>query len=70
ITRKYSKNNVNLSSLSVTDGTFSPKFDPEIYAYSVKVPRNIEEVRIKFETQNEKSKVTINGVEYKSGQQS
>lgn len=69
ITRKYSKNNVNLSSLTVTNGTFSPKFDPEIYAYSVKVPRNIEEVRIKFEAQNEKAKIEVNGIEYKSGQQ-
>lgn len=69
ITRKYSKNNVNLSSLTVTNGTFSPKFDPEIYAYSVKVPRSIEEVRIKFEAQNEKAKIEVNGIEYKSGQQ-
>lgn len=69
ITRKYSKNNVNLSSLTVTDGTFSPKFDPEIYAYSVKVPRSVEEVRIKFESQNEKAKISVNGAEYQSGQQ-
>lgn len=69
ITRKYSKNNVNLSSLTVTDGTFSPKFDPETYAYSVKVPRYVEEVRIKFETQNEKAKIEVNGVKYESGQQ-
>lgn len=69
ITRKYSKNNVNLSSLTVTDGTFSPKFDPEIYAYSVKVPRSIEKVRIKFEAQNDKAKISVNGVEYQSGQQ-
>ena len=69
VTRKYSKNNVNLESLTVTDGTFSPKFDPETYAYSVKVPRNVEDVRIKFESQNEKSKIVVNGVEYESGQQ-
>lgn len=69
VTRKYSKNNVNLSSLTVTDGTFSPKFDPETYAYSVKVPRSIEEVRIKFEAQNEKAKIVVNNVEYESGQQ-
>lgn len=69
VTRKYSKNNVNLSSLTVTDGTFSPKFDPEIYAYSVKVPRSVEEVRIRFESQNEKAKIEVNGVEYKSGDQ-
>ncbi|WP_294373038.1 cadherin-like beta sandwich domain-containing protein [uncultured Clostridium sp.] len=70
VTRKYSKNNVNLSSLTVTDGTFTPKFDPEIYAYSVKVPRSVEQVRIKFEAQNEKAKVEINGVQYQTGQQS
>lgn len=69
VTRKYSKNNVNLDTLTVTDGTFSPKFDPETYAYSVKVPRNVEEVRIKFEAKNEKAKIVVNGVEYESGQQ-
>ena len=69
VTRKYSKNNVNLESLTVTDGTFSPKFDPETYAYSVKVPRNVEDVKIKFESQNEKAKIVVNGVEYESGQQ-
>lgn len=70
VTRKYSKNNVNLSSITVTDGTLSPKFDPEIYNYSVKVARNIEKVRVLFTLQNDKSKVKINGKEYKAGQQS
>lgn len=70
ITRKYSKDNINLASLSVTDGTFSPKFDPEIYAYSVNVARNIEKVRVIFKSQNDKAKVTVNGKEYTSGQQS
>jgi len=70
ITRKYSKDNVNLNSLSVTDGTMSPKFDPETYAYSVNVARNIEKVRILFKSQNEKAKVIVNGKEYTSGQQS
>lgn len=69
VTRKYSKNNVKLNSLTVTDGTFSPKFDSETYAYSVKVPRSVEEVRIKFEAQNDKSKIVVNGTEYESGQQ-
>ena len=64
VTRKYSKDNVNLSSLSVTDGTMSPKFDPETYAYSVKVARNIEKVRILFSSQNDKAKIKINGKEY------
>lgn len=70
VTRKYSKNNVNLSTLTVTDGTFSPKFDPETYLYSVKVDRNIEKVKIAFTAQNDKATVKINGTEYKSGQQS
>lgn len=70
LTRKYSKDNVNLASLSVTDGTFSPKFDPETYAYSVKVARNIERVKVLFKSQNDKSKIKINGKEYTDGQQS
>ena len=70
VTRRYSKNNVNLSSLSVTDGTMSPKFDPETYIYSVKIARNIEKVRVLFTSQNDKAKIKINGKEYTSGQQS
>ena len=70
ITRRYSKNNVNLSGLSVTDGTMSPTFDPETYAYSVKVARNIEKVRISFSSQNDKAKVKINGIDYTNGKQS
>lgn len=68
VTRKYSKNNVNLASLSVTDGTMSPKFDPETYLYSVKVARNIERVKILYTSQNDKSKITIDGKEYTNGQ--
>lgn len=68
VTRKYSKNNVNLASLSVTDGTMSPKFDPETYLYSVKVDRNVEKVKVLYTSQNDKSKVKINGKEYTNGQ--
>jgi glucan-binding YG repeat protein len=68
VSRKYSKDNVNLASLSVTDGTFSPRFDPETYAYSVRVARNIEKVKIMYKSQNEKAKVKINGKEYTNGQ--
>jgi len=70
ITRKYPKSNGNLSSLSVTDGTMSPTFDPETYLYSVKVARNIEKVKIKFTAQNDKVKIKIGDNEYTSGQQS
>lgn len=68
VSRKYSKDNVNLASLSVTDGTFSPRFDPETYAYSVKVGRNIERVKVVYKSQNDKAKIKINGKEYTSGQ--
>lgn len=68
VTRKYSKDNVNLASLSVTDGTMSPKFNPETYVYSVKVARNIEKVRVLYTSQNDKSKIKINGKEYTNGQ--
>jgi len=68
VTRKYSKDNVNLSNLSVTDGTMSPKFDPETYLYSVKVARNIEKVRVLFSAQNDKTKIVVNGKEYTNGQ--
>ncbi len=68
ITRRYPKDNVNLASLSVTDGTMSPKFDPETYLYSVKVARNIEKVRVMYTSQNDKAKIKINGKEYTNGQ--
>ncbi|RII36642.1 cell wall-binding protein [Clostridium chromiireducens] len=68
VTRKYSKANVNLASLSVTDATMSPKFDPETYVYSAKVERNIEKVRVLYTSQNDKSKIKINGKEYTNGQ--
>jgi len=70
VVRRYTKGNVNLASLSVTDGIMSPKFDPETYAYSVKVVRTIEKVRVLFASQNDKSKIKINGKEYTNGQQS
>lgn len=70
VTRKYSKDNVNLASITVTDGTFSPRFDPETYEYSVKVARNIERVKVAFKSQNDKAKITINGKSYTDGQQS
>ena len=70
ILRKYSRGNVNLGTISVTDGTMSPKFDPETYAYSVKVARNIEKVKVLFKSQNEDAKIKINGKEYTDTQQS
>ncbi len=70
VTRRYSKENVNLSSLSVTEGTMSPRFDPETYIYTVKIARNIDKVRVKFVSQNDKAKIKINGKEYTTGQQS
>lgn len=68
VNRRYSKDNVNLDNLTVTDGTMSPKFDPENYLYSVKVPRYVEKVKVKYTSQNDKSKVKINGKQYTSGQ--
>lgn len=68
VSRKYSKDNVNLGSLTVTDGTLSPKFDPETYAYSVKVERNIDRVKVIYQSQNDKAKIKINGKEYTNGQ--
>ncbi len=70
VSRKYSEDNVNLSSLSLTSGKLSPLFDPETYLYSAKVDRVTEDVRVKFECQNEDAQVFINDKEYKSGQQS
>lgn len=70
VTRRYGKDNVNLSSLKVTDGTLSPVFDPEIYNYSVKVARSIDKVRVIFTAENDKAKIKINGKEYDSGAQS
>lgn len=70
ITRKYPKSNGNLSSLSVTNGTISPVFDPETYLYSVKVARSVEKVKVKFTAQNDKTTITIDDKKYASGQQS
>lgn len=76
VNRKYPKDNVNLSALTVTDGTMSPSFDPENYLYSVKVARNIEKIRVKFTAQNEKAKIKVYKTgttpvsEYTSGQES
>ena len=70
ITRKYPKNNGNLSSLSVTDGTMSPVFDPETYLYSVKVARSVEKVKLGFTAQNDKVQIKIGDNQYTSGQQS
>lgn len=70
ITRKYPKSNGNLSSLSVTNGTISPVFDPETYLYSVKVARSVEKVKVKFTAQNDKTTIKIDGKKFASGQQS
>lgn len=70
VSRRYGKDNVNLSSLSLTEGKLSPKFDPETYAYSAKVDRGVDKVRVKFTCQNDKAKITINDKEYVSGQES
>ena len=70
VTRRYSQDNVNLSSLSVSDGTMTPRFDPETYLYTVKIAKNIERVRVKFASQNDKAKIKINGKEYATGQES
>lgn len=70
VSRKYGKDNVNLSSLSLTDGKLSPKFNPETYAYSATVDKTIDKVRVKFTCQNEKAKIVINDKQYVSGQES
>lgn len=70
VSRKYGKENVNLSSLSLTSGKLSPAFDPETYLYSATVDRTEESIRVKFTTQNDKAKIFINEKEYVSGQQS
>lgn len=70
VSRRYGKDNVNLSSLSLTAGTLSPKFDPEIYAYSATVDRVTDKVRVRFVCQNEKAKIVINDKQYVSGQES
>lgn len=70
VSRKYGEDNVNLKNLSLTEGKLSPRFDPDTYLYSAKVDRNVDNVRVKFETQNEDAQIFINDKEYKSGQQS
>ncbi len=70
VTRGYPKTNANLSSLTVSDGTMSPAFDPNTYLYSVKVDRSVEKVKIKFTAQNSTSKIKIGDLTYASGDES
>jgi glucan-binding YG repeat protein len=70
ITRKYTESNSNLSSLSVTDGTMSPVFDPDTYLYSVEVDRSVEKVKINFTGENDGITIEIDDTEYTSGQES
>lgn len=70
ITRRYGKDNVKLSSLKSTEGTLSPKFDPETYLYTVKVDRAIGRTKLIFKAQNDKATVKINEKEYTSNQES
>jgi len=68
VTRRYSKDNVDLSSLSVTDGTMSPTFDADTYLYSVTVARSVEKAKVLFSSQNDKATIKVNGKEYTDGQ--
>lgn len=70
VTRQYPKNNVNLSGITVSDGTLSPSFDPFTYMYKVKLGRAVSRVRVKFTSQNTKATIKIGDKTYKSGQQS
>ncbi|AOR24572.1 cadherin-like beta sandwich domain-containing protein [Clostridium taeniosporum] len=70
ITRRYSKDNVKLSTLKSTEGKLSPKFDSETYLYTVKVDRAVRRTKLVFTAQNDKAKVKIDGREYASSQES
>ncbi|MBY7007675.1 hypothetical protein FDA25_05255 [Clostridium botulinum] len=70
ITRRYGKDNVKLSNLKSTEGTLSPKFDPETYLYTVKVDRAVGRTKIVFKAQNDKATIKVNGKEYASAQES
>ncbi|MBW6410313.1 cadherin-like beta sandwich domain-containing protein [Clostridium weizhouense] len=70
ITRRYGKDNVRLGSLKTSEGTLSPKFDPETYLYTVKVDRATSKIKVTFAAQNDKATIKIDGKEYASAQQS
>ncbi|WP_242943347.1 cadherin-like beta sandwich domain-containing protein [Clostridium uliginosum] len=70
VTRRYGKDNVRLGSLKTTEGTLSPKFDPETYLYTVKVDRAVSKLKIVFAAQNDKAVVKVEDKEYASAQQS
>ena len=52
----------SLGSLSVTGYTISPKFDPEEYFYTLKVPNTVSSISLKASTLPAGSHLEINGV--------
>lgn len=52
---------VGLSGLSLSTGTLSPAFDPEVTEYSMTVPNSVESVTVTVEVEDEELAVSIDG---------
>jgi hypothetical protein len=66
IYREYS-DNADLSSLTVTQGTLSPQFDPDITAYTVNVAADITSIGIRPTAAGEGAEIRVNGALVNSG---
>lgn len=53
--------NYKLSSLSVDQGTLSPKFDAEVTSYKVSLPKDAAEITVSAKAEDSKAKVTGTG---------
>jgi len=62
--------NANLSDLQLSDGTLSPKFDPEITSYKARVSNRTTSVTVTASVDDQDSTITIQGKTVPSGQES
>lgn len=62
--------NANLRDLQLSDGTLSPKFDPEITSYKARVSNRTTSVTVTASVEDQDSTITIEGKTVPSGQES
>ncbi len=53
--------NYNLSSLSVDQGTLSPKFDADVTSYKVSLPKDVKEITVSAKAEDSKASVSGTG---------
>ena len=59
--KKDQSNNTNLSYLLVEEGALTPGFNKNVVNYEVKVPIEVNEVHLHYETEKETSRVEVTG---------